>query len=338
MTDIGELAELIGVGTEFRVLRQSMTGPGNPATKVVLALPERFRREALGMAGDEPGDLTAGLTRLRKLVNEAPQDEASLLQMAFNFDGSHNHHGKVRQWMSRVGTFSTEHNVPERKLRERVDVVLLLMLIRTLAAAEHHPEGPDSKRPMESGSTVARFFDQGYVHNSPEFIRAWADSTTVDMMGFGHNRMLVSYSSELQHLLSRGGRIRVLLQDPDGTAIVQANYRSSTPKAAASDARDQQRIGLATLRVLCAKNIAGTVEARLYDVMPPFTAYFFGSDGEESSLAFIWFWSWRQASSWRPGFSIRKEDDPVWFDRFYSQFSELWADDEVALPLPLGPT
>jgi hypothetical protein len=62
--------------------------------------------------------------------------------------------------------------------------------------------------------------------------------------------------------------------------------------------------------------------------MPPFTAYFFDAD-DETAHAYIWFWSWRQPSSWRPGFFAARATDALWYARFCSQFEAMWTDEET---------
>ncbi|MCW2700582.1 MAG: hypothetical protein JWQ45_2117 [Blastococcus sp.] len=331
MTTPAEIAELLGFGSAFRVLRDSVTDTGNPPPEMLLKIPEDFRRDVLGVGGTTAEELRAGLTRLRALVDEAPLEESLRLQMAFNFDLAYGQ----RAWTARVDKFARENHVAVTQTRKKVDSDLLNLLIRTRSAAEKRPEVPTPAELVGQGSTVEPFFDQDYVRNTKEFLDQWCTAATVDMFGFGHNRMLISYSYELQEVLRRGGRIRVLLQDPDGEAIIQANFRSSTPKAAEKDARDQQRVGLATLASLRRQVKGGSLEVRSYDIMPPFTAYFFDADSESDAAAFLWFWSWRQASSWRPGFVVRRAHDQLWFDRFYNQFTALWSDDEVTTPIPL---
>jgi len=332
VTTPAELASELGFGEEYGVLRRFVLDLGNPTTSALRRLPEGFLRTVLGVEDTESNeDLDAGLMELRRLVRDSPQEEAERLVMAFNFEHSS---GKVT-WTQRARKFAEAKKTNESQIRKKVDNDLLLLLIRTKTAAEKRPEVPAPAHLVAQGSRVAEFFDEGYVRNSREFESAWATATTVDVTGFGHNRMLVSYSSEIKALLTRGARMRVLLQDPDGEAILHANFRSSTPKASPEDARDQQRIGLATLAALRKGTGSTSLEVRSFDIAPPFTAYFF--DGEtDLGVAFVWFWSWRQSSSERPGFVVRKSQDALWFHRFYSQFTDLWTDDEVTTPVVLG--
>lgn len=335
---VKQLAEVHGFGAEFGALQRLRISRGNPAPDDILQLPRDFRRNVLGLTGEDDVQLQSGRLRLIELVQAAPQRERELLRMAFNFDEEFG----TGIWTSRVADFALQHGSDERKVRENVDTAILQLLIRTRAGAEQFPEPidrsevpPPSKSPP--GLTAAAFFDQDYVRSSPVFVEAWSGAETVDMCGFGHNRMLVSYSSEIIQLLRAGGRLRVLLQDPEGQAVIDANYRSSTPKAPDEGIRHQHRAGMATLASLLASAMgSGQLLVRSYDIMPPFTAYFFDAEADDRAKAFVWFWSWRQASSQRPGFVVHRERDPLWFDRFYSQFTAMWADVDLTTALEIA--
>ena len=336
---IKQLAEAQGFGAEFGALQRLRVGRGDPAPDDLLQLPRVFRTRVLGLAGADDAELSKGRQRLIELVQAAPHRERELLQMAFNFDSKFG----TGLWTSRVADFALRNGSDERKIRERVDTAILQLLIRTREAAEQFPEpferqmSPTSAADATSGLTAAAFLDQDYVRSSRAFVDAWREASTVDMCGFGHNRMLVSYSAEIIQVLRAGGRLRVLLQDPEGRAVIDANYRSSTPKASNDAIRHQHRAGLATLASLQASAMGpGDLLVRSYDIMPPFTAYFFDAEAEGRAKAFIWFWSWRQSSSQRPGFAIRRDVDRLWFDRFYSQFLAMWTDDDVSSALEIA--
>ncbi|MFF3686800.1 hypothetical protein [Streptomyces sp. NPDC002187] len=333
---IKRLAEVQGFGAAFGALQRLRVGRGNPHPEDILHLPRDFRRSVLSMTGEDDPQLTLGLAQLIALVEAAPQRERDLLRMAFNFDLEFGD----RLWTARVTDYAVAHGVDERKVREKVDTAILQLLIRTRTAAEQYPESVAERElpaEVESRSGAAtEFFNQDYVRNSRLFVEAWSSARTVDLCGFGHNRMLVSYSAEIIQLLGAGGRLRVLLQDPEGRAVVDANYRSSTPKASEESVRHQHRAGLATLASLrYSAHGDGEVLVRAYDIMPPFTAYFFDAETDANAKAFIWFWSWRQASSQRPGFALQRIRDPLWFERFYGQFTFMWNDPELSKPLEI---
>jgi hypothetical protein len=329
---IRQLAEAQGFGAEFGALQALRIGLGNPAPDDMLRLPSSFRRAILGADSESDTELARAKQRLVELVEEAPQRERELLRMAFNFD----HEFGFANWTTRASDEAVRRGTDERKVRELVDKAILQLLIRTREAAEQYPESSDRQEQPSPGSrtstaaTAAAFFNQDYVRSSQLFVDAWGVAETVDMCGFGHNRMLVAFASEIARVLRSGGLLRVLLQDPEGRAVIDANFRSSTPKASDDAVRHQHRAGLAMLTSLQSTAGAGNVMVRTYDIMPPFTAYFFDAEIEGRAKAFVWFWSWRQASSQRPGFVVVQDHDPLWFDRFYAQFTEMWNDDDVS--------
>lgn len=320
-----DVAKAQSLGEEFDALQNLRKGRGITSASDLAALPPSLKR-ILRITGNTDEDLCMGLDELKKLVSEAPPNERKLLVLCFNFDG------RKGSWMQRADDFAHECNSSEKTVRERADVAILQLLTRTLEAAEAVPDpGPISGalNSVQRGLSE-RFFDENYVRNSDAFNQIWGSAGSVDMCGFGHNRMLISYSGELSSMLTRGGRVRVLLQDPEGVAVIHANQRSSTPKASEEAVRHQHKAGLATLRALMAtsKSTGTNLEVRSYDILPPFTGYFFDT-GKPTAEAYIWFWSWRQPSAWRPGFRLTQEDDPLWYGRFLDQFEELWSDETV---------
>lgn len=164
-------------------------------------------------------------------------------------------------------------------------------------------------------------FDQSYTHNSEEFISAINSATRLNLCGFAHNRMSVSYSSEIGAILERSGSVRVLAMDPDGRAVMDANFRSSTPKSETA-VRHQHRAGLATLGAIFSRYQAKS-EIRLFDFMPPFVYWQFEFE-DRPREAFVWFAPFRQPSSFRPGVRITESNDGDWLGRFASQFESIW--------------
>lgn len=333
-SSIREIAHAQGVGAEFEALQKLRRGAGVQDHWALRVIPASWKRRVLGVSSDTDQELRAGLEAFRALVEQAPPDERELLEMAFNLNGLY-----PGDWMDRTEDYaaSLSHSRSSRRIRGDVDRAIIQLVRRTQEAAEANPIPPGSTG-LDARShqpTAAEFFQQDYVRNSRAFAAAWAQADSVDMCGFGHNRMVVSYSAEIMDLLLRKGRIRVLLQDPEGDSVLHANARSSTPKASPNSVRHQHRAGLATLRAIRdSAGESGVLRVRAYDILPPFTAYFFDAD-DANGQAFIWFWSWRQPSAWRPGFRILRSIDVVWFHRFRDQFESLWTDEEATREINL---
>lgn len=338
---VRELAAAQGLRDEFESFQRLRHGEGISDPWQLESIPANLKSGVLGIAEDTEEELKAGLKKLLVLVDEAPPSQRALLRLCFNVDAEY---GRF-QWMQRSDDYASNcaWTSSGRTVRHEADVALLHLLMRTREAAESQPAPPDGEDatvpqllPGTASPSAHSFFGEDYVRNSQAFAEAWGDAETVDMCGFGHNRMLVSYSAELSQMLGRGGRVRVLLQDPESDSVLAANQRSSTPKASDDAVRHQHRAGLATLGAIsrASGGTEGGVQVRAYNLLPPFTAYFFNTS-KDDAVGFIWFWSWRQASSWRPGFTLRKATDPLWFGRFFAQFQMLWEDTTVTKEIPI---
>jgi hypothetical protein len=328
-----ELAQAQGINGEFAELIRLRQGLGVRSPWDLLFLTAQVRKSLFGDAAEDLASLNRCLRSLERMVDDAPAGESDLLRYTFNCGGDHLNEGWDGRLLASVA--STDPSVPVAVQQERADLALLKMIMRTRPAAEAVPEPPGSSTVLQIHAaepvTALAFFREDYVRNSSVFQDAWRGAERVEMLGFAHNRMVVSYSAEIATVLRNGGRVRVLLQDPDGAAVLEANTRSSTPKAADEAVRHQHRAGIVTLLAI-SDSVGARPEAlqiRAFDLMPPFTAYFFDSH-KDTGVAFVWFWSWRQSSSWRPGFRLAKSGDEVWFARFLSQFEGLWSFSEGA--------
>lgn len=330
------LAKAQGLGDDFDYLQRlrrgkGITSPddmGEPTHFVMLHL--------LNIKRLSTEQLAFGIENLKELIDFSPPHDRKLLRLCFNF----NHEYGYFNWLDRAENFTLDNSWigSSRTVRHRADLALLQLLMRCRPAAEPEPvprNTEDSATDVNVENPSLRnsaqlFFDEDYVRNSKEFISSWQYACQVDMCGFGHNRMAVAYSGEINALLRNGGKVRVLMQNPDGNAVLDANRRSSTPKASDESVRHQHRSGAATLQAILAASGApsSALKIRMYDIIPPFTGYFFDS-GAENAHAYIWFWSWRQPSSWRPGFSVSRAGDPIWYERFQNQFDAMWNDEET---------
>lgn len=326
------LAKAQGLRDDFDSLQHLRRGRGVTSPDDLCYLSDHVKRHVLHIENDTEHELKRGLDNLKQLIDRAPPHERELLRLSFNIDlafGDFN-------WLERVDNFTLDHewSGSARNVRHQSDLALLQLLMRARPAAEVEPAPtPDldmTAAPHARPTAAVTFFTENYVRNSPGFAASWEAAHAVDICGFGHNRMAVTYSDEIGRILKSGGRIRVLMQDPEGQAVLDANRRSSTPKASAESVRHQHRSGIATFNAIrsAAAASADSLQLRAYDIMPPFVAYFFDPD-DETAHAYIWFWSWRQPSAWRPGFLVARAADELWYQRFRSQFDAMWNDEET---------
>ena len=326
------LARAQALHDDFDTLQHLRRGKGVTSPEDLCYLSDYIKRQVLHIQEDTESQLKRGMENLEKLINKSPSHERELLRLCFNIDRAFGDFN----WLERAENFTLDHewSGSSRNVRHQADLALLQMLMRSRPAAEFEPV-PTSDRDFiattpATTDTALTFFTEDYVRNSPRFTASWEAARAVDMCGFGHNRMAVAYSGEIGRVLKSGGQVRILMQDPEGQAVLDANRRSSTRKVSADSVRHQHRSGIATFIAIrnAAEAPAERLQLRVYDIMPPFTAYFFNPN-DETAHAYIWFWSWRQPSAWRPGFLVARATDELWYERFRSQFEAMWADDET---------
>lgn len=327
------LAKAQGLYDDFDSLQRLRRGRGVVEPDDLSYLSEYIKRQILCIEDDSEDQLKHGLEKLEILINSSAPHERELLRLCFNINRAFGDFN----WLERAENFSRQYDWAgsSRNVRHQADLALLQFLMRSRPAAELQPApiptiDEPTTQPESTTVSALNFFSEDYVRNSQRFIDSWETAQAVDMCGFGHNRMVVAYSAEIGRILKTGGRVRALMQDPEGMAVLEANRRSSTPKASAASVRHQHRSAIATFSAIQAgaKAPEGSLEMRVYDIMPPFTGYFFNPD-EITAHAYIWFWSWRQPSAWRPGFLVTRASDELWYERFRSQFEAMWDDDDT---------
>ncbi|MGC1165264.1 MAG: DUF5919 domain-containing protein [Solirubrobacterales bacterium] len=173
-------------------------------------------------------------------------------------------------------------------------------------------------------SLAADFFVEGYVQNSPRFRQALISCRSLSLLGFSHNRMVVTYAAELTHLVERGGRLRVLALDPSKPIVLDANRRSYTPKKADA-VRHQHEAAIAALTAIGERATdPENFQICLMDCTPPFTIYLFDEEDGGRAQVFVWLTPWRLPSPERPGFSLRADNDGAWYAFFADQLKAMW--------------
>jgi hypothetical protein len=188
-------------------------------------------------------------------------------------------------------------------------------------------DGPVAAQPVDivPGTSLAEaFFIEGYVYNSVRFREALKSCQSLSLLGFSHNRMAVTYASELSRLMERGGRLRVLALDPGKPIVLDANLRSYVPKQP-DVVRHQHEAAIATLTAIGERaSSPESFELRLMDCTPPYTIYLFDEDDDTVAQAFVWLTPWRMPSPERPGFCLSGDVDGAWYHFFADQLTAMW--------------
>ncbi|MEV7977056.1 hypothetical protein [Streptomyces sp. NPDC086519] len=145
-------------------------------------------------------------------------------------------------------------------------------------------------------------------------------STDIYLAGVSLSRTLETSYRELESTLSSGGRIRILLTDPDADdAAVTTQNRPTRPHA--DEIRDEIRQSLRLLERLRAET-GGRLEVRLTSTALKFGMNYLDVD-KASALLCVQLYSFDVSGESRPIFALTLADAP-WFETFREQVERLW--------------
>jgi hypothetical protein len=115
---------------------------------------------------------------------------------------------------------------------------------------------------------------------------------------------------------------------PEGAAMTLAAARASDyarEEMVASLQRTRTRIASIALE----KDV--DVELRQVDYLPPYVLYAFDPESEDKATASVRLSNYKGSNAFRPTLLINKGRDGRWFEHFYQQFCDVWADAEVVV-------
>lgn len=169
------------------------------------------------------------------------------------------------------------------------------------------------------------FFTQSYTNLSEEFLQDIKKCNYMAIIGLSQKRILGTLKSEYSALLKRGGKIDIILTDPDGESTKMCTRRSSGNR---DDISGDSQVHKETInRLLDLKETIKTDNLNIYisDFMYPYTMYAFDcKDGvTDDTKMYIWQTILFEGSDKRPGFVCEGKEDKERMKSYYRQFIEL---------------
>jgi hypothetical protein len=126
-----------------------------------------------------------------------------------------------------------------------------------------------------------------------------------------------------QELLDKGGRLRVLVQDPEGTDGLGILHRQ-LDKLFSLDLDDDIKASLRTLRNMRTWNTPGKVEYGLLPYSPGFSLVIVDPDGRDGRLIIEFFGYQTELISERMHIQITRQQSQYWFEYWAKQFDNMW--------------
>lgn len=147
-------------------------------------------------------------------------------------------------------------------------------------------------------------------------------STATSFLFIGESmvRTVQSGRADIRQILRRGGKLRVLLLDPDNEGLLEAARRLDVPTAT-TEGRIRNTLDELTL---LHKNTSGLLEIRTCSFVPRIGVYAFNV-GEPDGVLFIQHYEYQPERDSAPVFRL-DADDGVWYERFAAEANRMWED------------
>ncbi|MGN9056362.1 hypothetical protein ACTNA4_07810 [Bariatricus sp. HCP28S3_A7] len=175
---------------------------------------------------------------------------------------------------------------------------------------------------LRKSVSTREFFTQSYTNLSDEFYEDMKNSEYVAVIGLGQKRMLGTLESYYRELLKKGGRIDIILTDPDGESTKMCARRSSGNR---NDITGDINVHKEAINRLIDMKSDGDIRIYVSDFMYPYTMYAFNCKDKvsEKTKMYIWQTVLFESSSKRPGFLCEGKEDMERMKSYYYQFLEL---------------
>lgn len=148
-------------------------------------------------------------------------------------------------------------------------------------------------------------------------------SKIICLAGINLYRFIRSYDAAIDQSLSQGGTLRVILVNPNSSAVSMAGFRS-----ASNTPIDEQleRIN-ASIKFLTRRfGKYGNFELRLIDYMLPYSLILIqsGKDKQQDEYCYVRILPFKESTTTAPTIYPDSKKDIFWFEYFKSQFEKIW--------------
>jgi hypothetical protein len=174
-------------------------------------------------------------------------------------------------------------------------------------------------------------FHDGPAHDIKAAFREGRD---VLLSGTALTRTLRNHLSDIRHLITHGGRLRLLLLDAESPYINAAAARSPGEGGYRSNQTQFIRASLRDLDGLIPQK-KGSIEIRLSIYPFSFGAILVDPDSSNASLH-LRYYAYRPVEHEGPYFNLYPSDQP-WYDHFRKELEAIWADAKVYKILSSSP-
>lgn len=174
-----------------------------------------------------------------------------------------------------------------------------------------------------------RFFCE--VDDGDEIKEMISSSREIWLHGWTLELHLVSYADEIRRAVARGLYVKILVIEPNSTAMTVAV--SEAENRSASEFSSNLEANLRRLAAPIQGTVSGNLEIRTLSHVPHYTV--FAGDPSTKQGKIIMRIATFRANHWqRPTFTVTRQNDAGWYEFFKTQFDKKWESARPYAPLP----
>lgn len=201
--------------------------------------------------------------------------------------------------------------------------ILAVLAILSYSLLSNRIENEDLKKNqsllIDSTGIADKFLSHGF--NKNEIIENVKGSNEVFLLGLNFTQTILYLKDEIEELLKRGGKIRIIIMKPNSAATSMAEFRNRRMKEPDVTSSIQNNIKILNILKKDIKN--GEIELRVVNYLPPYTIYCFNPKNKYGKMLVL-LTSFKFPNDKRPVFNLSNDMDNHWFNFFKNQFELLW--------------
>ena len=158
--------------------------------------------------------------------------------------------------------------------------------------------------------------------NIPKLEERLANAKTLDMCGHSLLAISTQFADLIQEKLSTGCKIRALVLDPRDPKLMEmaSNFAGDYT---ANILSQEIRVSLGSFLAYPSSVDGNSLQINVYNAPISHGILIINADYDDGEMRVEPYLTGRRPPT-GPGFNIKKHDDPIWFDVFYTEFKTQW--------------
>lgn len=227
------------------------------------------------------------------------------------------------------GVLGLAGNVSQEVITSGILAILALVAVSLLRSRSQSEQINQSLTEIKARPSADRFFSE--VDDRDDIREMISSSREVWLHGWTLGIHLVSYADEIRRAVTNGLHIKILVIEPNSTAMTIA--ASEAENHGADELSSNLEANLRRLAAPIEGTIVGKLEIKTLSYVPHNTVI--ASDPSTKHGKIVMRIATFRADHWqRPTFTVTRQNDPGWYDFFKTQFDRKWESGRLYASLP----